>query len=122
MKTETKRPHRVADQILHEVAQAIQNDAKDPRIGFVTFTGAKMSPDLHVAWIFYTVLGDDKARADTRTGLDSAATFLRRSIGQTLRLKTVPEIRFAYDEAVDRSLRMEEILGNIRDESKPTDR
>ena len=119
---ETKRPQRVADQILHEVAQAVQLDVKDPRIGFVTFTGAKMSPDLHVAWIYYTVLGEEKARADTRKGLESAAPYLRRTIGRTLRLKTAPEIRFAYDEAMERGLRMEELLGSIRDEPKPTDR
>lgn len=122
MKTETKRPQRVADQILHEVALAVQHDVKDPRIGFVTFTAAKMSPDLHVAWILYTVMGDDKSRADTRNGLESAAPYLRRAIGRTLRLKFVPEIRFAYDDAIERGLRMEELLGTIRDDTKPTNR
>lgn len=119
---DNKRPQRVADQLLHEIAQAVQQDVKDPRIGFVTFTSAKVSPDLRVAWVYYTVLGDEQAREGTRRGLESATPFLRRAVGRALRLKTVPEIRFAYDEVVERGLRMEEILESIRDDSKPTDR
>ncbi|NTU59716.1 MAG: 30S ribosome-binding factor RbfA [Deltaproteobacteria bacterium] len=119
---ENKRPQRVADQLLHEVARAVQHDVKDPRVGFVTFTSARVSPDLRVAWIYYTVLGDEKAREGTRRGLESATPFLRRTLGQALRLKSVPELRFDYDDAVERGLRMEELLGNIRDDAKPTDR
>jgi len=118
---ETKRSQRVADQLLHEVALVVQHDVKDPRIGFVTFTSAKVSPDLRVAWIFYTVLGDDTAKEGTRKGLESATPYLRRAIGQKLRLKSVPELRFDYDEAVERGLRMEEILGSIRNEPKTSD-
>ena len=119
---DNKRPQRVADQLLHEIANAVQHDLKDPRVGFVTFTSARVSPDLRVAWIYYTVLGDETAREGTRRGLESATPFLRHAVGQALRLKAVPEIRFAYDEAVERGLRMEELLGSIRDEPKPTDR
>ena len=56
---ETRRAERVADLLLHEVAQIFQHDVKDPRIGFITFTAARLSPDLHYARVYYTVFGDE---------------------------------------------------------------
>lgn len=119
---DTKRSRRVADQILHEVAQILQREVKDPRVGFVTLTGAKVSPDLHYAWLFYTVLGEEATRDATRKGLESAAPFIRREIGQRLRLKTTPELRFSYDESVERGFRLEELFQGFRHESDETDR
>jgi len=119
---DTKRTQRVADLLLHEVARILQREVKDPRVGFVTLTGAKVSPDLHYASIYYTVLGDESARDDSRKGLDSAAAFIRRAIAPRLHLRATPDIRFIYDEAVDRGLRLEELLQEIRHEPEDTDR
>jgi len=119
---ESRRADRVADVLLHEVAQIFQQEIKDPRIGFITFTAAKVTSDLQHARVYYTVLGDAPAREQTRRGLESATPFVRREIGQRLRLKSVPELRFQYDETLERNLRVQEILEDIGDGSEGTDR
>ncbi len=99
-----------------EVASIIAREIKDPRIGFITVTDAEVSPDLKVAKIFYTVFGDEKARADTAKGLESAKPFVRREIGKFLKLKSTPEIRFFFDESVERGQKLEELIakaGNV---------
>lgn len=120
---ETRRSRRVADAVLHEVAEIIQREVKDPRIGFVTFTGAQISPDLHYASVYYTVLGDRSALHQTQKGLESAAPFVRRELGRRMRLKTLPELRFHFDDAIERELRLQEILKDIgKNEPEETDR
>ena len=110
---ETRRTQRVSDAIRHEVADILQRQVKDPRIGFVTVTAVEVSADLRVARVFYTVLGS--ARDETLKGLRSAGPFIRRELGRRLRLKAVPEVRFEYDESTDRGFRMDEILEGLRD-------
>lgn len=78
----------------------------------------KVSPDLQQARVYYTTIGDDKARRDTARALGRATPFLRRQVGQRLRLKRVPELAFQYDEAIERGDRIERILQEI---DKPTD-
>lgn len=119
---DTKRTQRVADQVLHEVAQILQREVKDPRVGFVTLTGAKVSPDLHYAWLYYTVFGEEGVRRETSKGLESATPYIRRELGRRLRLKATPELRFEFDESVERGLRMEELFQGIRHESADPDR
>src|SRR5688572_20670433 len=94
------RPDRVADQIRAELALLLARDVHDPGIGFVTITRVQMTPDLQQARIFYTSLGDDQARKNSGRALERAAPFLRRQIGSRLRLKRVPDLRFAYDESI----------------------
>ena len=107
------RPDRVADQIRGELAQLIARDVHDPGIGFVTLTRVQVSPDIQVARVFFTVLGDAKARKNSEQALDRATPFLRRQIGQRLRLKRVPEIRFQYDEGAASADRIDQILDEI---------
>jgi len=107
------RPDRVADQIRGELAMLLARDVHDPGIGFVTLTRVQVSPDIQLARVFYTVLGDDKARANSAKALHRAAPFLRRQIGARLRLKRVPELTFQYDEAVAGQDRIERILNDI---------
>lgn len=115
---ETRRTHRVADLIRHEVAQILQKDVKDPRIGFLTLTGVEVSPDLSVARVYYTVLGGPANREETAKGLHSATPFIRRELGHILRLRVVPELRFLYDEALERGFRLQETLEDIRHDSE----
>lgn len=107
------RPDRVADQIRSELASLLSREVHDPGIGFVTLTRVHVSPDLQLARVSYTVLGDDKARAASAQALDRAAPFLRRQIGQRLRLKRTPDLRFLYDEAVAGQDRIERILNEL---------
>jgi len=107
------RPDRVADQIRSELASLLSRDVHDPGIGFVTLTKVHVSPDLQLARVSYTVLGDEKSRAASARALERAAPFLRRQLGSRLRLRRTPELRFLYDEAVAGQDRIEQILNEI---------
>ena len=91
----------------------LAREVHDPGVGFVTLTRVQVSPDRHVARVLYTVLGDAKARESSGRALGRAAPFLRRQIGSRLRLKHVPELRFAYDDSVAGQDRIEQILNEI---------
>jgi ribosome-binding factor A len=107
------RPDRVADQVRAELALMLTRDVHDPGIGFVTLTRVQISPDLQLARVYYTTLGDDTARKNTARALQRAAPFLRRQIGSRLRLKRVPELRFFYDESIAGQDRIEQLLNEL---------
>ena len=107
------RPDRVADQIRAELALLLARDVHDPGIGFVTLTRVQISPDLQLARVYFTVLGDDAARKRSAKVLERAATFLRRQIGSRLRLKRTPELKFFYDESIAGQDRIEQLLNEI---------
>jgi ribosome-binding factor A len=109
------RPERVADQIRAELATLLTREVHDPGIGFITITRVRVSPDLQTARVMYTVLGDARAREDSRRALDRARPFLRRQIGSRLRLRRTPDLTFDYDEAVAGQDRIEQLLNEIRD-------
>jgi ribosome-binding factor A len=106
------RAARVSEEFREILAEAIQG-LKDPRVGFVTVTAVKVSPDLHVAWVYYTVLGDAKAAAGTRAALRSAAPHLRRELGRQIHLKVTPELRFEPDEIPAAAERIDTLLGQV---------
>lgn len=107
------RPQRVADQIRSELALLLAREVHDPGIGFVTLTRVQVSPDLQSARVHYTVLGDDKARANSAKALGRATPFLRRQIGSRLRLKRTPELQFLYDNSIAGQDRIEQILNEL---------
>src|SRR2546428_988982 len=107
------RPDRVADQIRGELANLLSREVHDPGIGFVTLTKVQVSPDLQLARVSYTVLGDEKARTSSARALERARPFLRRQLGSRLRLRRTPELRFIYDEAVAGQDRIEQLLNEI---------
>ncbi|TAL17171.1 30S ribosome-binding factor RbfA [bacterium] len=111
------RTRRVADLLKKEVASLLQKEVKDPRVGFITITDAEVSPDLKVAKVFYTVFGDAKVREDTARGLESARPFIRREVGKVLQTKSTPELRFIYDESVERGLKLEDLIAKAAHES-----
>ena len=115
------RPDRVADQIRSELATLLARDVHDPGIGFVTLTRVQVSPDLQVARVMYTTLGDDKARAASAKALGRAASFLRREIGGRLHLRRSPELRFIYDDSVAGQDRIEQILNELHASDTPSD-
>lgn len=103
------RTDRISEEFREILAESI-HALKDPRVGFVTVTGVKVSPDLHVAWVYYTVFGDEKAKAGTRAALRSAAPHLRRDLGRQVRLKITPELRFEHDESLASGERIDALL------------
>ena len=111
------RPVRVGDQIRQELSQILaRGEVHDPGIGFITLTRVQVSPDLQIAHVFYTTLGDDKARRETAKALDRATPFFRRQIGGRLRLRRVPELDFRFDESVEHQDRIEQILRDLHAE------
>lgn len=107
------RPNRIADQIRAELAGLLAREVHDPGIGFVTLTRVQVSGDLQQARVFYTALGDERARQTSARALDRAAAFLRRQIGSRLRLRRVPELKFVYDDSIAGQDRIEQILNEI---------
>ncbi|MBA2530287.1 MAG: 30S ribosome-binding factor RbfA [Euzebyales bacterium] len=102
---------RRVNEAVKEVLAELIIDLKDPRVGFVTVTEVRTSPDLGHAEVFYTVLPDDEdARAATREGLASATSLLRRALGGRLRLKRVPDLHFTHDPLPEQGRRIESLL------------
>lgn len=93
----------------------------DPGIGFITVTRVKVSADLQVARVYYTSMGDAKARANTQKALDRATPFFRRQVGSRLSLRRVPELEFRFDEAIGHQDRIEQILRDLREEEAQRD-
>jgi ribosome-binding factor A len=119
------RPDRVGEQIRDELSTMLSRGAvHDPGIGFITLTRVKVSADLQMARVFYTSLGDDKARKETAKALTRATPFLRRQIGSVLRLRRVPELAFRFDESIVHQDRIEQILRDLHAEEagRATDR
>ena len=111
------RPDRVGEQIREELSRILsRGEAHDPGIGFITLTRVQVTPDLQIARVFYTSLGDQKARKDTARALDRATPFFRRQIGGRLRLRRVPELEFRFDESIERQDRIEQILRDLHEQ------
>src|SRR5678809_515700 len=95
------RPDRVGDQIRQEISELLSRGAvHDPGVGFITLTTVKVSPDLQLARVYYTSLGDEKARGETAKALGRATPFLRPQVAQRLRLRRAPELQFFYVESI----------------------
>jgi len=107
------RQARVGDQIRVELSELIARQVQDPGIGFLTITHVKVTPDLQQARVYYTTIGDEKARRETARALQRAMPFLRRQVGQRLQLRRVPELQFFFDEAIEKQDRIEQILQEI---------
>jgi ribosome-binding factor A len=109
------RMRRVDEALRAVLSDAIARDLKDPRVGFVTVTGVKTSPDLRHARVYVSVLGDERVRAASLDGLRSAHGFLQGALASELSLKHTPTLTFEYDESVDRGMRITQLL----DEADP---
>ena len=104
------RMRRVDEAVRAALSDAITKDLKDPRIGFVTVTAVKTSPDLRHARVYVSVLGDEDARAETLEGLRSAHGFLQGRMAAELSLKHTPTLIFEYDESIDRGMRISHLI------------
>jgi ribosome-binding factor A len=97
------------------VATFLTDSAKDPRIvGFVTVTGAEVTPDLRHARVFVSVLGSETEKQATFEGLESAASHLRSRVGRELQLRVAPEIQFREDDTIARAARIESLLADVK--------
>ncbi len=110
------RPDRVGEQIRQELSQIIAQQVHDPGVGFITLTRVKVTPDLQLARVLYTVMGDEKQKKETVKALERAIPFLRRQIGSRVRLRRVPDLQFFYDESIEHQDRIEQILLDLKRE------
>ena len=101
---------RVDEAVREVLGEAVNQDLKDPRIGFVTVTDVKTSNDLRHARVFVSVLGGEPEREATLAGLASAHGILQRRVARELRLKRTPTLEFFYDDTTDRAMRVEQLL------------
>lgn len=106
----SERMRRVDEAVRSVLSDAITRDLKDPRVGFVTVTGVKTSPDLRHARVYVSVLGDASAREATLAGLESAHGFLQGRLASELSLKHTPALAFEYDESIERGMRISRLL------------
>lgn len=113
------RAQRVAEQIKKEVAQILRDELKDPRIGFATITSVEISSDLRYVKIFVSVYGSEEEKKQTLEALNNASGFIRREIGQRIKLRYTPEIMFKFDESIEHGARIAEILNKIHAEGEP---
>lgn len=100
------RSARIADQIQRSLAEVIRLELRDPRVGLITLTGVELSRDQSHAKVFFTVLGSPSDVENALEGLGRAAGFLRSELAHRLTTRKVPELHFAYDESVERGMRL----------------
>jgi ribosome-binding factor A len=106
------RPQKLGDLIQRELSELLQRELRDPRVGMITITGVDVSPDFSHAKVFFTVL--EKQRLDdAREGLRRAAGFLRSQLARRIKLYTTPELRFEYDESVERGDRLSRLINSV---------
>jgi ribosome-binding factor A len=103
---------RVNAAVQEVLAEAV-GELRDPRIGFVTVTGVKTSPDLRQAQVFVSVLGSEKKREQTLAGLEAAHGVLQGRIARELRMKRTPQLTFQYDDSVERGVRMSHLIDEL---------
>ena len=115
----THRPERVGDQIREALSDLLTRGvAHDPGIGFITLTRVKVSPDLQLARVYYSSLGDPAARKETAKALERATPYLRRQVGSRVKLRRVPELKFQFDESIAHQDRVEQVLRDLKKEEE----
>ena len=104
------RSLRVADQIQRELAEILRTELKDPRVAMITLTGVEVTADYSHAKVFYTLMGNAEQRAETEAGLKQAGGFLRSQIARRIKLHSIPQLHFVYDESVERGFALSRLI------------
>lgn len=114
MGTMSRRVPRLNEQLKREITDILRSEVKDPRIGFVTVTDVRVSADLSVARVYVSVMGGPREKEETLEGLRAAAPFIRGEIGRRMRIRRAPELRFELDVTLERAMRIEQLLREVR--------
>ena len=107
------RPVKLGDLIQRELSELLQRELRDPRVGMITITGVDVSPDFSHAKVFFTLLKRENLE-EAKQGLSRAAGFLRSQLAKRIKLYTTPELRFEYDESVERGDRISRLIDSTR--------
>jgi ribosome-binding factor A len=110
---------RVDEAVREVLGDAVTQDLKDPRVGFVTVTEVRTSPDLRQARVFVSVFGTDEEKAATLQGLRSAHGILQAKIASQLRMKRTPALEFALDDTAEKAARLEAIIDEVVEDPEP---
>ncbi len=113
MKKGQGRPQRLGDLIQREVSELIRLEVRDPRVGMITITSVDVSPDLSHAKVFFTILEKRKLQ-ETLDGLKRSAGFLRSQLARRIKMYSTPELRFEYDESVERGDRLSRLIDSVK--------
>jgi len=113
-----RRQERLAEQIKEEVSMIIAGEVEDPRVGTVTVTDARLTPDLRYAKIYVTVLGSEQEIDESLAALKHAAGFIRTQLGAVLRMRRTPELHFVYDNTTESATRIEKILSEEEEKAR----
>ncbi|MDN4594453.1 30S ribosome-binding factor RbfA [Polycladomyces subterraneus] len=108
------RVSRVGEQIKKELSQILQQELKDPRIGFVTITSVEMSGDLQHAKVYVSVMGDEEQKKNTLAALNKAKGFIRSEIGRRITLRHTPELVFKVDESIEHGQYINQLLREVK--------
>ncbi|MDP2689349.1 MAG: 30S ribosome-binding factor RbfA [Deltaproteobacteria bacterium] len=110
------RSERVGDLIKKEVASMIlHGEIKDPRIGFVTITHVKLSPDFKDAKVYFSQIGSEKDKEKSRLGLNNASGYVRRALAKRLNLRHIPSVNFFFDDSLEYSERIEKVIKDMKE-------
>lgn len=115
----SRRTYRIAEAIRRLTSEIVQGQLRDPRIGqLITITKVEVTPDLRLAKIYYSVLGESKKKKITAQGLESAKKFIRKRIGDELKLRYTPDISLRVDKSAEHSEHIDKILDKIHKEEE----
>ena len=120
MAQEFSRTQRVGGQIQREIAQIIQQELRDPRVGLVTVSAVEMSKDMTHAKVFITLMNPEQDVTETIKVLKKASGFLRRELGKRIMLRVIPELHFIYDSSLDQGMRVSALLSSVAAEHDDT--
>lgn len=110
MPKDYSRTLRIADQIQRELADLLQHEIKDPRVGQITLTAVEVTRDYSHAKVFYTTLSSKEENFLVEKGLEHAKGFLRSNLSHRMKLRIVPQLHFIYDESVERGVRLSKLI------------
>ena len=116
----SRRIERLNEQVKREVSDILRSEVRDPRVGVITVTEARVAPDLSVARVYVRPMGDEKEQEAALEGLEAASPYVRRELSKRLKIRTVPELRFEADRALEYGMHIEKLLGEIRTGDRET--
>ncbi len=111
----TQRLNRISEQMKKEISSIIMNEIKDPRIAeMCSVVHVKVTPDLKFAKVYVSIFGNDEEKVNSLNGLKSAGGFIRKKLGEYMKLRCLPEIHFEIDDSIEYGARINEILKQIK--------
>lgn len=110
----SQRLIRIEHEIVRELSEIVHEALKDPRVGFVTFLGAEVSPDLRSARVYASPMGDERASRETMNGLQSAAGFLSSELGKRMNTRRTPSLTFVRDSSIEHGVRVSNVIDEVR--------